>query len=269
MARVGSVATVQRSLLSGRRFGDALRLQLSRGASNQAEDPELQRHPSDPFVPPAETDPKNEPIVVPDNYDVDYEEYLFENHKTPMFTDAEKARLEANRPKVDPRLSTVFRGCTSMDEQGISTVPYSKRGWYKMKHIYGNYDESKPHMEQHSVYVTDPRSLYYKIRHDPVVFKKGALDYWKEKREVDVCKRYQSVDTAKLATLGPELLAAHFVTSFGGKVKFHGFKNWFDNDNYKSLPQRFGPEFVCEAIDLSNTPLFYEGRKERGSLMGV
>lgn len=247
MARVGRVATVQRSLLSNRSFGDAFRRQLSRGASTQAEDPE------------PKTEAKNEPIVVPDKYDVDYEEYHFENHKTPTFTDAEKARLEANRPKVDPRLSTVFRGCTNMDEQGIATVPYSKRGWYKMKHIYGNYDESKPHMKQHSIYVIDPRSTYWKLVHHPVVLRKGALDYWKEKQEVDVCKRFQSVDTAKLATLGPELLAAHFVTSFGGKVKFHGFKNWFDNDNYKSLPQRFGPEFVCEAIDLSNTPLFYEG----------
>jgi len=67
------------------------------------------------------------------------------------------------------------------------------------------------------------------------------------------------VDMTKLAVLGPELLAAHFVTSFGGKVKFHGFQNWFDSDSFRSMPQKYGPEFVCEAIDLSGTPLFYEG----------
>jgi len=184
----------------------------------------------------------------------DEEEYSFTSQKTPKLTKDDKAYLDKFRPRVDPRLSKVFRGYTALDEQGW-TIPYSKIGWYSMKQIYGHYDDN----DERSVYYIHPRSNVMRLLRDPIVPKAHAFDYWREKRDCDFYIGYQMTNVERLHTLGPELYAAHFVTKFGGKVKFHGFKNWFDRTNWKSLPQTFAKEFVCEAIDLSNTPLFYEG----------
>lgn len=186
--------------------------------------------------------------------DNDPEEYTFTSQNTPTLTNDDKAYLDKFRPKVHPRLSKVYRGYTSLDEDGW-TIPYSKMGWYSMKQIYGHYDDNN----ERSHYYIHPRSPLMKLLRDPFTPKAYAFDYWKEKRDVDICKEFQQIQPDKLYNLGPELMAAHFVCSFGGKVKFHGFKNWFDKTNWKSLPQTFAKEFICEAVDLSNTPLFYEG----------
>jgi len=135
------------------------------------------------------------------------------------------------------------------------TIPYSKHTWYRTKQIYGHSDPN----DDNAPFKLHPLSGIMRLMREPFKPKAYAFDYWKEKRDVDITKRYQTVSQAQLHTLGPELTAAHFVCSFGGKVKFHGFQNWFDKTNWKSLPQAFAEEFVCEAIDLSNTPLFYEG----------
>jgi len=218
---------------------------------------------SSPPPPPSSTDPAtaDEQPSKPPNPDAflfeneeDDEEYQFANHKTPKFTDEDKAWLDYYRPKVHPKLSTVFRGYTSMDELGW-TITYSRRKWYTMKQIYGHYDWET----DTGKFYLHPRSLLMRILRDPVKLRMSDFDAWKEKRDVDLFKRFQTMSAQKLGVLGPELLAAHFVTSFGGKVKFHGFQNWFSHENFRSLPQKFAPEFVCEAIDLSGTPLFYEG----------
>jgi len=184
----------------------------------------------------------------------DPDEYKFTSEQTPSLTDRDKTYLDRFRPKVDPRLSKVFRGYTSLDENGW-TITYSKMGWYSMKQIYGHYDDN----DERSVYYIHPRSTLMRLLRDPIVLRSETFDYWREKREVDAYKNFQTVELEKLHTMGPELYAANFVCRMGGKVKFHAFKNWFDKSNWKSLPQVFAKEFVCEAIDLSNTPLFYEG----------
>ena len=251
------VAMIQTSLRRIQSINDALRQQLFRATSTQAkettEEPTTESSSNEKAPGTPTKRPNPDAFLFEDKDDDD--DYKFENYKTPKFTAAERDYLDIYRPKVDPRLSTVFRGYTSLDE-GKWTIPYSKKNWYTMKQIYGHYDE----VNDVGTFYFHPRSLMMRILRDPINLKKDAFDGWKERRDVDICKSFQLIDHSKLAVLGPELLAAHFVVSFGGKVKFHGFKNWFDADNYRSLPQRFGPEFVCEAIDLSGTPLFYEGR---------
>lgn len=276
MSRVALLQTSLRRLLTA---NDAWGQQFLRAASTQAKEtsadpaaepssPASSPSPASPSSssssppPPQAPSPTSTAPSKPANPDAflfedegeDDEAYQFDSYKTPRFTAKEKDYLDHFRPEVDPRLSKIFRGYTALDE-GTWTIPYSKKKWYTMKQIYGHYDE----VNDVGNFYLHPRSLIQRILRDPVNLKKDAFDTWKERRDVDVCKAYQIVDEAKLAVLGPELLAAHFVTSFGGKVKFHGFKNWFDQNNYKSLPQKYGPEFFCEAIDLSGTPLFYEG----------
>ena len=266
MSRVGMFQTSLRRIHS---LNDTLGLQFFRAASTQTKatpddtSTEMTTDPPSASPPPSASTPTESEPSKPPNPDAflfekdpedDDDGYRFANYRTPKFTAEEKDYLDVYRPKVDPRLSTVFRGYTSMDE-GTWTIPYSKKSWYTMKQIYGHYDE----VNDKGTFYLHPRSLMMRVLRDPLNLKKDSFDTWKERRDVDICKGFQIVDPTKLAVLGPELLAAHFVTSFGGKVKFHGFQNWFDSDSFRSLPQKYGPEFVCEAIDLSGTPLFYEG----------
>lgn len=63
-------------------------------------------------------------------------------------------------------------------------------------------------------------------------------------------------------SLGPDLAATYFVINGGGKVRFAGHPRWISNeDKEKSmLPQRFAKSQI-EAVDLSGTPITYEGLK--------
>jgi len=161
---------------------------------------------------------------------------------------------DKHRPEVDKRLSPVFRGYNQVNE-GQMTVPYAKHTWYNVKQIYGKYDEN----DKHSRFVIHPRMTIMRILRDPINLEMKAFDYWREKRDVDMCKAYQTYDIVRGRSLGDELYCAHFVVGIGGRVKFHGFKNWFDKDNSTSLPSSFAPEFIIEAIDLTDTTMLYEG----------
>lgn len=61
--------------------------------------------------------------------------------------------------------------------------------------------------------------------------------------------------------LGSNLAAAHFLVHRGAKVKFVGKPEWVEKDkegNY-TLPDRYEPRYLVEAIDANGMKLYYDG----------
>ena len=72
----------------------------------------------------------------------------------------------------------------------------------------------------------------------------------------------------RVAAVGCELAAAHFMVSRGGKVRQKGSNDWIvkDEDDEYDLPRHFKPGFFVESIDASNTKLRYEGLECLGKI---
>lgn len=65
----------------------------------------------------------------------------------------------------------------------------------------------------------------------------------------------------RVAALGFDLAAAHFIVHRGGKVRFKGSQEWTqqNEDEKYDLPGHYNENLVIEAIDASETNILYEG----------
>lgn len=65
----------------------------------------------------------------------------------------------------------------------------------------------------------------------------------------------------RVAVLGYELAAAHFIVHRGGKVRFRGAQEWVqqDEDGLYSLARKYQPGVYVEEIDARGVNLVYEG----------
>ncbi|XP_077522209.1 distal membrane arm assembly component 2 [Amblyomma americanum] len=71
--------------------------------------------------------------------------------------------------------------------------------------------------------------------------------------------------------LGPDLAAASFLLFRGALVKFRGKDQWFKKtkDGDTGLPVKHEPGWLLEAIDATNTELYYEGLNNLTCLEGL
>lgn len=71
----------------------------------------------------------------------------------------------------------------------------------------------------------------------------------------------QSYRKERVATLGFDLAAAHFLVYRGGKVRFKNAQEWCqkDEDGEYDLLRHYTPDVFVEALDASEVNLLYEG----------
>lgn len=89
----------------------------------------------------------------------------------------------------------------------------------------------------------------------------GSIRRWFWRRRQQQMVKMQSTLSEEWAILGPELAAAHFITSVNGGVLFTGQKKWLrkEKDQEPLLPKTPVSGACIEAIDLSGVEILYEG----------
>lgn len=115
---------------------------------------------------------------------------------------------------------------------------------------------------------TDFVSDLHKI---PVYFTREAAFERKLKREANLRAYNQKFIPERHGILGPDLAAASFLIIRGARVKFHGKDGWYKktDDDDTGLPYRHEPGWVLEAIDATDTELYYEGLDNLTCLEGL
>lgn len=95
------------------------------------------------------------------------------------------------------------------------------------------------------------------------------ITQWKEEKLHEQRLREQNFDAERHEILGNDLSAAHFVLHQCGKVRFKGHTNWIMPTKSKknAIPKSFDPNYVIEALDLSETTIEYEGLLNISSLI--
>lgn len=78
---------------------------------------------------------------------------------------------------------------------------------------------------------------------------------------IDVNTLFDRFNPDRVATLGFDLAAAHFIVHRGGKVRFKGAQGWVeqDEDGLYNLARIFQPGVYVEEIDTRGVNLVYEG----------
>jgi len=92
---------------------------------------------------------------------------------------------------------------------------------------------------------------------------KSIFSWYKHKR-VEFHKYNQRYIPERVKSLGSDIAAAHFVVYRGGAVKFRGqdnFIQWTDKkqEYCTNLPTNYDANYFVEAIDISDTMLYYQG----------
>uniref|UniRef100_A0A023GB18 ATP synthase subunit s-like protein n=1 Tax=Amblyomma triste TaxID=251400 RepID=A0A023GB18_AMBTT len=105
----------------------------------------------------------------------------------------------------------------------------------------------------------------------PTYFTKGAAFERKLYREKMSRLVSQKFIPERHGILGPDLAAASFLVFRGALVKFHGNDKWFKRtkDGDTGLPGKRQPGWVLEAIDASDTEIYYEGLDNLTCLEGL
>uniref|UniRef100_A0A023G1T3 ATP synthase subunit s-like protein n=1 Tax=Amblyomma parvum TaxID=251391 RepID=A0A023G1T3_AMBPA len=105
----------------------------------------------------------------------------------------------------------------------------------------------------------------------PNYFSKEAAFERKLHRENKRRLASQKFFAERHGILGPDLAAASFLTFRGALVKFRGKDQWFrkTKDGGTGLPVKYEPGWVLEAIDATNTELYYEGLDNLTCLEGL
>ncbi|XP_071534717.1 uncharacterized protein [Panulirus ornatus] len=80
----------------------------------------------------------------------------------------------------------------------------------------------------------------------------------------------QSYRKERVATLGFDLAAAHFLVYRGGKVRFRNAQEWCqkDEDGEYDLLRHYTPDVFVEALDASEVNLLYEGLENMCNVTG-
>lgn len=89
----------------------------------------------------------------------------------------------------------------------------------------------------------------------------SAIKKWWNKKSEESEILAQGYIPERNETLGNELAAAHFIVARGGAVKFHHDDKWIKADEHGNynLPRFYTEGKVLEAIDCTDTNLYYEG----------
>lgn len=105
----------------------------------------------------------------------------------------------------------------------------------------------------------------------PAYFTREAAFERKLKREASLRAANQQFIPERHGILGPDLAAASFLIIRGARVKFHGKDAWYKKteDDDTGLPYKYEPGWVLEAIDATDTELYYEGLDNLTCLEGL
>lgn len=99
------------------------------------------------------------------------------------------------------------------------------------------------------------RSTLIPFFHDP-----GYMAQQKQVKIYNKLVKDQQFIYDRVATLGPDLSAAHFLCHRNCRVRFKGHDQWTDITNIgATLPSIYEPGWFIEAIDAAETELVYEG----------
>lgn len=103
--------------------------------------------------------------------------------------------------------------------------------------------------------IVETAKFSWNVGHDKLMFVEKLYN-----QSVEDFRKDQSYKTDRVAILGEELSAAHFILMRGGAVKFYGSDFWHRPiDGEIGLPNRKVEGMIIEAIDASGTKLLYEG----------
>lgn len=105
----------------------------------------------------------------------------------------------------------------------------------------------------------------------PAYFTREAAFERKLKREANLRACSQKFFPERHGILGPDLAAASFLVIRGASVKFRGKDGWYKktDDDDTGLPCQHEPGWVLEAIDATDTELYYEGLDNLTCLEGL
>lgn len=105
----------------------------------------------------------------------------------------------------------------------------------------------------------------------PTYFTREATFERKLKREANLRAASQRFFPERHGILGPDLAAASFLVFRGARVKFRGKNGWHTKteDDDTGLPYKYEPGWVLEAIDATDTELYYEGLDNLTCLEGL
>ncbi|KAG0710663.1 Distal membrane-arm assembly complex protein 2 [Chionoecetes opilio] len=92
-------------------------------------------------------------------------------------------------------------------------------------------------------------------------FRPSALKKWWGGIQNDATSKDQTFKPDRVAALGFDLGAAHFIVHRGGRVRFKDAKEWVqqDEDGVYDLARHYRPGVFIEEIDARGTDLVYEG----------
>jgi len=90
-------------------------------------------------------------------------------------------------------------------------------------------------------------------------FSIGNIVRWYKHHRVEFIKSSQAFIPERHEILGADLATAHFLVHRGGRVKFRGDDRWTEQKEKDSLPNKYDPRYVLEAVDVNGFDLYYEG----------
>lgn len=96
----------------------------------------------------------------------------------------------------------------------------------------------------------------------------SSVRRWWSSLQREAAGKDQMFNPQRVATLGFELAAAHFIVHRGGKVRFRGAQEWVqqDEDGLYDLARNFQPGVYMEEIDARGVNLVYEGLESMKNL---
>ncbi|XP_044766584.1 distal membrane-arm assembly complex protein 2 [Coccinella septempunctata] len=123
-------------------------------------------------------------------------------------------------------------------------------------------DENKEYFKSLRLFYTDSNNVeIVKALQTPLDLSFSGIKNWLTRKNKQREISEQTYNPERNEVLGNELAAAHFVVFRGGAVKFHGDDKWIKADEYKNynLPEYYVRNKYIEAIDCSDTDIYYEG----------
>ncbi|XP_045115871.1 distal membrane-arm assembly complex protein 2-like isoform X1 [Portunus trituberculatus] len=97
----------------------------------------------------------------------------------------------------------------------------------------------------------------------------SSIKRWWGNMQTEAAAKDQMYKPERVAVLGFELAAAHFVVHRGGRVRFRGVKEWVEQneDEEYELSRHYQPGVYIEEVDASKINLVYEGLESMKNLM--
>lgn len=96
----------------------------------------------------------------------------------------------------------------------------------------------------------------------------SSIQKWWGNLQNEAAAKDQTFKPERVAALGFDLAAAHFIVHRGGRVRFKGAKEWVgqDEDGEYELSRHYLPDVHVEEVDASKVNLMYEGLESMKNL---